>query len=106
MGTALSILLPLLPDLITAVEKLFTKAKSGPTKLTAVQSTLQTLWNELISAGIVPKGTPAPSSDTLLGAIEATLTSLKSSGTITTGSGTKPPTPSYTIQGTLTPPSK
>lgn len=102
MGAILAILLPLLPHIVTGVEDLFQLiSKSGKSKMSAVLKTVSTLWSEMESAGIIPKGTPTPSSDTLIGAIEATLANLKSSGTITTGTGIKTPASAYTIQGTI-----
>lgn len=102
MGVALLTLLPMLPDLITGVEKLFSLIpKSGNNKLNAVTKTINTLFTELENSGIIPKGTPAPSSDSVGGAIEAALAALKNNGTIS-GTGSKAAvTPKYTLNAIL-----
>jgi hypothetical protein len=109
VGTAIAILVPLLPSLISGVEALWSKldGKQGAAKLSAVTKTVQALWSEMISAGVVPKGTPEPSIDAITGAIESVLGMLKQNGTITSGTGTKAalPSASYILSGTITIPS-
>lgn len=90
--------LNLAPFLISAVEKIFTKPKSGEDRLSAVVAMLRELAIKMQATGEI---TAQPSDEALTGLIETVFQQLKSSNTVTT---VLPPveTRIFLVRGTLT----
>lgn len=107
MGALLAMLVPLIPSIVTGIEKLF-GAGTGPQKLDAASQTVQAIVDALIKSGALPADTSSLASS-IPAVIEYVVQLLKSQGQLG-GTGAAPvgpvgaqPLPAGSTQlGTLT----
>jgi len=90
MPTWLTLLGPLIPQLVTTAEQLF-GPKTGGTKLNTVVSAIQPIVNNLATAGKL--GGPPPASTDIAAAVSATAAQLFPTGVSTPVVGTPPVSP-------------
>jgi hypothetical protein len=90
MPTWLTLLGPLIPQLVTAAESLF-GPKTGGTKLNTVVSAIQPIVNNLATTGKL--GGPPPAATDIAAAVSATAAQLFPSGTSATPVGSPPVSP-------------
>lgn len=80
MIPALALLAPFVPSIVQMVEKLFNKSDSGSDKMAAAKAMLDQLAAHLASTKLIDE---KPGPDALAGIIEASLSQLKASNTLT-----------------------